>query len=159
LSSATLNEAILLLACIVTASGFSAYAIYSAGLLRNNIAQTLNEMQRASDLRVEVVYACVNGSTFVIYVKNTGYLPITDYRLIDVYVGPYGYAKLYTYSPTASPGCFTLSDVDGDGSWAPRETAVITVHPENGVPSATMYEVLVKPSSGTGSRQLFPPPP
>lgn len=159
MSSTTLSESILVLACIVMASGFSAYAIYSAGLLRNNMAQTLNEMKRASDLKVEVVYACVNGSTFVVYVKNIGYLPIEDYTSLDVYVGPYGYARLYTYSQTPSPNHFTLKDVDGDGSWAPRETVTVTVYPENGVPQAPMYEVLVKPSGGAGSTYLFPPPP
>jgi hypothetical protein len=160
LSASTISETILVLASIILASGLSAYATYTAGVLKNDMSQALSDTRRTSDLRVEVVYACVNGSTFVIYAKNIGYLPITDFALIDVYVGPYGSAALYTYDPSSPPsaGHFTLVDVGRDGSWDSRETAEITVYPAS-MPSASMYEVLVKPSRGTGSSYLFPPPP
>ena len=112
------------------------------------------------------MYASIDTSDncFVIYVKNTGSLPITDFNLVDVYVGPYGYARLYTYNPSASssnPGYFNLTDVDGDGIWEPAETAEIRVYPEYTLPKegTSMYEVLVKPFKGIGSDYLFPPPP
>ncbi|MBC7112726.1 MAG: hypothetical protein H5T34_01670 [Candidatus Methanomethyliales bacterium] len=160
MSASTVSETILVLASIILASGLAAYGTYMAGTLKSDISQTMSDVRRASDLRVEVVYASVNGSTFVIYAKNIGHLPITDYTLIDVYVGPYRSARLYTYESSSPPstGHFTISDVDGDGLWEPQETAEITVCPAS-IPSASVYEVLVKPSGGTGSHYLFPSPP
>ena len=164
-SSTTISETILVLASILLASGFSAYATYMAGIVKSDMSQALSEARRAANLRVEVVYACIDtaDNCFVVYVKNTGRLPITDFSLVDVYVGPYGYAKLYTYNPSASssnPG-FNLTDVDGDGIWEPAETAEIRVYPEYTLPmeDTSMYDVLVKPFKGIGSDYLFPPPP
>ena len=164
MGSSTISETFLVLVSVLLASGFSAYATFMAGAVRNDMAQALSEARRAANLRIEVVYASVDMAEgcFVIYVKNTGNLPITDFGQVDVYVGPYGYAKIYIYNPSASssnPGCFNLTDVDGDGVWEPAETAEIRVYPEGGIPEATMYEVLVKPFKGIGSDLLFPPPP
>jgi len=163
-SSTTISETILVLASILLASGFSAYATYMAGIVKSDMSQALSEARRTANLRVEVVYACIDtaDNCFVVYVKNTGNLPITDFSLVDVYVGPYGYARLYTYNPSASssnPGYFNLTDSDGDGVWEPAETAEIRAYPEGGIPDASMYEVLVKPFKGIGSDRLFPPPP
>jgi len=163
-SSTTISETIIVLTSILLASGFSAYATYMAGIVRSDMSQTLSETRRTVNLRVEVVYASIDkaDNCFVVYVKNTGNLPITDFNLVDVYVGPYGSARLYTYSASASssnPGYFNLTDVDRDGVWEPAETAEIRAYPEEGIPDASMYEVLVKPFKGIGSDYLFPPPP
>jgi archaellum component FlaG (FlaF/FlaG flagellin family) len=163
LGSSTISESILVLVSIILASSFSAYATYMAGLVRSDLAQALTDARRMSSLKVEIVYASVDKAEecFVIYVKNTGNLPITDFSLVDVYVGPYGSAKIYVYSRSASrnSGYFNLTDVDGDGVWEPAETAEIRAYPEGGIPQASMYEALVKPFKGVGSSYLFPPPP
>jgi archaellum component FlaG (FlaF/FlaG flagellin family) len=163
LGSSTISESILVLVSIILASGFSAYATYMAGLVRSDLAQALTDARRMSSLKVEIVYASVDKAEecFVIYVKNTGNLPITDFSLVDVYVGPYGSAEIYVYNRSASrnSGYFNLTDVDGDCVWEPAETAVIRAYPKGGIPQASMYEALVKPFKGIGSSYLFPPPP
>lgn len=164
MGSSTISESILVLVSIILASSFSAYATYMAGIIRSDLAQALTDVRRMSSLKIEIVYASVDRAEgcFVIYVKNTGSLPITDFSLIDVYVGPYGSAKIYVYNRSASqsnPGYFNLTDVDGDGVWEPAETAEIRAYPGGGIPQASMYEALVKPFKGAGSSYLFPPPP
>jgi len=158
LSASTISESILVLAAIILASGISAYATYTIGTLRNDMYQIVSDTRKITELRIEIVYACINGSVFVIYAKNIGYLPITDYNLIDVYIGPYGSAFLYTYSSSPSTGHFTITDVNGNNSWDPGETAIIVVYPDN-IPQASVYEVIIKPLRGTGSSYLFPSPP
>ncbi|MCQ5340645.1 MAG: hypothetical protein NO483_02915 [Candidatus Methanomethylicia archaeon] len=158
MSASTISESILVLAAIILASGVSAYATYSIGILKNDMYQVVSDTKKIIELRIEIVYACINGSVFVVYAKNIGYLPITDYNLIDVYIGPYGSACLYTYSSSPSTGHFTITDVNGNNSWDPGETAIIIVYPNN-IPQASVYEAIIKPLRGTGSSYLFPPPP
>ncbi|MCC6013927.1 MAG: hypothetical protein LM593_06120 [Candidatus Verstraetearchaeota archaeon] len=158
MSASTISESILVLAAIILASGVSAYATYLTGILKNDMYQVVSDTKKIIELRIEIVYACINGSVFVVYAKNIGYLPITDYNLIDVYIGPYGSACLYTYSSSPSTGHFTITDVNGNNSWDPGETAIIIVYPNN-IPQASVYEAIIKPLRGTGSSYLFPPPP
>ena len=106
--SATINEAIILIASIVLASGFSAYAIYAGSSLQSNVLQNLDAFKRNVHIHAEIGYATINDSAtpkfFVIYVKNTGTLPITDFSTIDVYAGEYGKATLYPYNEDATLG-------------------------------------------------------
>ncbi len=161
--SSTLSESIILIASVILASGFSAYAIYSGSSLQSNIIQNLDSFKRNVNTRVDIGYATINQTTnpnyFVIYVKNTGTLPITDFSKIDVYAGEYGKAVLYSYSPTSTVGSgkFNLTDVDGDGVWEPGETAIIRAYPKTNV-SAEVYEVKVVPFRGIPSTYLFPSP-
>ncbi|MCS7120356.1 MAG: hypothetical protein RMJ07_01630 [Nitrososphaerota archaeon] len=162
--STTLTEVIILIASIVLASGTAAYAIYAGVSLQSNIVQNLDTFKRNIHTRVDVGYAAIDTSTspahFVIYVKNTGTLPITDYSSLDVYVGTYGRALLYSYSASAEPGSgrFSLSDVDGDGVWEPYETATIRAYP-TAEPTGSVYEVKIIPYRGIPSTYIFPSQP
>mgnify|MGYP001081144146 CR=1 FL=1 len=161
--STTITEVIILIASVVLASGFSAYAIYSGTSLQSNIVQNLDTFKRNIHTRVDIGYATINETTnpkhFVIYVKNTGTLPIADFSTIDLYAGEYGKATLYSYSKDAGVGSgrFNLTDVDGDGVWEPSETATISAYPRIDM-DGTIYEIKMIPFRGIPCCYLFPPP-
>lgn len=161
--STTITEIIILIASVVLASGFSAYAIYSGTSLQSNIVQNLDTFKRNVHTRVDTGYATINETTspdhFVIYVKNTGTLPISDFSTIDVYAGEYGRATHYCYSKSAGVGSgkFNLTDVDEDGVWEPSEIATIRAYPKTDV-DAAIYEVKIVPFRGIPCSYLFPPP-
>lgn len=162
--SLTLSHIIMVIASVCLASVFSAYAFYSGNIVQNELAQNVNNYKVTVNTRLEIVYATINNTTtpphFVIYAKNTGNLPISDFTFLDVYVGEYGKAQLFTYNATADAGSgkFNLSTADGDIVWEPRETAIIRAYPTSNVESV-IFEAKLVPSKGTGSNYLFPAPP
>jgi len=162
--STTITEVIILIASIVLASGFSVYAISSGASLQSNLIQNLDTFKRNLHTKIDIAYATFDESTtpkhFVIYVKNTGTLPLTDFATLDVYVGEYGKAVLYSYDKNAGAGSgrFNLTEVDGDGVWEPSETATVRAYPITEVEGAA-YEVKIVPFRGIPSSHVFPPPP
>jgi len=161
--SVTLSHIILVIASVTLASMFSAYAFYTGNIVQNEWMQNVNDAKRMFNLQLEIVHATVDNSTdpphFVIYVKNIGYLPLNDFTCLDVYVGAYGEAQLYTYNSSASvaSGEFSLADANGDGVWEPRETAIIRAYPSSRVEGVT-FEAKVVPFRGIGSSYLFSAP-
>ncbi|MEM2995140.1 MAG: hypothetical protein QXI91_03875 [Candidatus Bathyarchaeia archaeon] len=160
--SVTLSHIIMVIASVCLASVFSTYALYTGNIVHNELVQNVNDYKRIINLQLEIVYATVDNSTtpsFVIYAKNVGYLPLSDFTYVDVYVGEYGKAQLYTYNSTADAGSdqFTLSDADSDGIWEPRETATIRAYPSSNI-EGVIFEAKIVPSKGTGSSYLFPAP-
>jgi archaellum component FlaF (FlaF/FlaG flagellin family) len=89
--SVTLSHIIMVIASVCLASAFSAYAFYSGNLVQNELAQNVNNYKITVNIRLEIVYATVDNTTtpphFVIYAKNTGNLPVSDFTFLDVYVG------------------------------------------------------------------------
>ena len=162
--STTITEVVLLIASVVLASGVSAQAMYAGLSLQSNIVQTIDISKRDLNTRIDIGYATVNETTtpryFIIYAKNTGLMPITDFSVIDVYVGEYGRAMLCYYSSEATVGSgkFNLTDVDGDGVWEIGETAIIKAYPDTDI-NASIYEVKIVPFRGISDSYLFPPPP
>ncbi|MCS7386583.1 MAG: flagellin [archaeon GB-1867-005] len=162
--STTITEIILLIASVVLASGVSAQAIYTGISLQSNILQTMDYAKRDLNIRISIGYATINETVtpkyFIIYAKNTGLMPITDFSTIDVYVGEYGRVILCTYSSDATigSGSFSLTTVDGDGIWEIGETAIIKAYPSTDI-NASIYEVKIVPFRGIPSSYLFPPPP
>ncbi|MCS7124407.1 MAG: flagellin [Candidatus Bathyarchaeota archaeon] len=162
--SLTLSHIIMVIASVCLASVFSAYAFYTGNLIQNELAQNVNNYKITVNIRLEIVYATINNTTtpphFVIYAKNTGNLPFVDFTFLDVYVGEYGKAQLYTYSETASSGSgkYSISTANGDNIWEPRETAVIKVYPTGNV-EGIVFEAKLVPSKGIGSSHLFSAPP
>jgi len=162
--SVTMSHILTLIGSVVLASGFSVYALYTGQSLQSNILQNVSDVRRQMSLQVQIVYATIDNSTtpdhFVIYVKNIGWTLINDFTYLDVYVGEYGKAMLYTYSPAAhnGTGTFNLTDANGDGVWESRETAVIRAYPTSDIEVA-MFEAKVVPFRGLASSYIFPPPP
>lgn len=160
--SLTLSHIIMVIASVCLASLFSVYAFYTGNLVQNELAQNVNNYKITVNIRLEIVYATMNSTAtppyFVIYAKNTGNLPFNDFASLDVYVGEYGRAQLYTYSETANLGNFNISTADGDNFWEPRETAVIKVYPTSGI-EGVVFEAKLVPSKGIGSSYIFPAPP
>ncbi|MGB9960385.1 MAG: hypothetical protein ACPLKQ_07715 [Candidatus Bathyarchaeales archaeon] len=162
--SVTLSHIIMVIASVCLASAFSAYAFYSGNLVQNELAQNVNDYKRIVNMQLEIVYATIDNSTtpphFVIYAKNVGYLPLSDFTFLDVYVGEYGKAQLFTYNSSAEPGSgqFNLTDANGDGIWELRETVTIRAYPSSNIEGA-MFEAKIVPSKGIGSSYLFPAPP
>jgi len=159
--SVTLSHIIMVISSICLASVFSAYAFYTGNLVHNELAHNINDYRGMVNLRLEIVYATVDTSAkphFVIYAKNVGNLPISDYTFLDVYVGEYGKAQLFTYNSTPSSGHFTLTDANSNGVWEPRETATIRAYPINGI-SGVVFEAKIVPFKGIGSSYLFSAPP
>jgi archaellum component FlaF (FlaF/FlaG flagellin family) len=160
--SVTLSHIIMVISSICLASVFSAYAFYTGNLVHNELAHNVNDYRSMVNLRLEIVYATVDTSTspshFVIYAKNVGNLPLSNYTFLDVYVGEYGKAQLFTYNATPGSGQFNLTDANGNGVWEPRETATIRAYPGNSI-SGTVFEAKIVPFKGIGSSYLFPAPP
>jgi archaellum component FlaG (FlaF/FlaG flagellin family) len=163
--SVTLSHVIMVIASVTLASIFSAYAFYTGNIVQSEWMQNVNDAKRMFNMQLEIVHATIDNSTvpphFVIYVKNVGYLPLNDFTCLDVYVGPYGEAQLYTYNSSAGAGSgqFSLSDANGNGVWDPRETATIRAYPTaSSNVEGVMFEAKVVPSRGIGSSYLFPAP-
>ena len=162
--SITIVEAIMVIASVVMASGFAAYAIYAGTSLQSNIMQNLQNAKNSMDTRLDIVYAVVNTTSnpsplFTIYVKNTGSLPISNYELISVTAGPYGQAMLYTYSASATTGSgqFNMTDADGEGIVQIGEAAIIQVYNATNV-LGNLYEAKVIPYRGISSSCMFSTP-
>ena len=162
--SLTITEAIMVIASIVLASGFASYAMYAGTSLQSNILQNLDSVKRNIQTRIDMVYAFVNQTTdpsplFVIYVKNTGTLPVSDFDLISIYVGAYGQATLYSYNSSAGTGSgqFTFTDADSNDVCDVGEAATIQVFNATSV-TASLYEAKIVPYRGIPSSYLFSPP-
>ena len=162
--SITIVEAIMVIASVVMASGFAAYAIYAGTSLQSNIMQNLDNAKKTMDTRLDIVYAVVNQTSdpsplFTIYVKNTGSLPISDFSLINVYVGGYGQAMLYSYnaSATTDSGMFNMTDANGNGVVQVGEAATIQVYNTTNV-LGNFYEAKIVPYNGISSTYMFSSP-
>jgi archaellum component FlaG (FlaF/FlaG flagellin family) len=165
--SITITEAIMIIASVVLASAFSSYAIYAGTSLQSNIMQNLDDARINMDTHLEIVYAIVNQTSgpsgpsplFIIYVKNTGEMPITDMSLITLYVGAYGQVTMYSYNPAATTGngTFNIYDSSGNGVINIGEAAEIEVF--NATPvTASLYEAELVLYRGIPSYYLFSPP-
>jgi len=164
--SVTLSHIIMVIASVALASVFSAYAFYTGNSVQNQLMQNVNDAKRMANLQLEIVYATVDNSTgpphFVIYVKNVGSLSLNNFTYLDIYVGKYGRAHLYTYnsSAIAGSGQFNLTDANGDGVWDPRETATIRAYPSQvSETEGATFEAKIVPFKGIGSSYLFSAPP
>jgi flagellar protein FlaG len=162
--SLTITEAIMVIASVVMASGFAAYAIYAGTSLQSNIMQNLDAAKKNMNTQLDIVYAVVNQTSdpsplFTVYVKNTGSLPISDFELISVYVGGYGQAMLYSYnaSATTGSGLFNMTDANGNGVVQVGEAAIIQVYNATNV-FGNLYEAKVVPYRGIPSSYMFSPP-
>jgi flagellar protein FlaG len=160
--SITIVEAIMVIASVVMASGFAAYAIYAGTSLQSNIMQNLDDAKNSMDTRLDIVYAVVNQTSnpsplFTIYVKNTGSLPISNFGLISVYVGAYDQAMLYSYNANATAGSFNMTDANGNGIVQVGEAAIIQVYNSTNV-LGNLYEAKVVPYSGISSSYMFSSP-
>jgi len=161
--SVTLSHIIMVIASVCLASTFSAYALYTGNVVQNELMQNVSDAKRMANLQLEIVYATVDKSTspahFVIYAKNVGNLPLRDFTYLDIYVGEYCQAQLYSYNITADAGSgrFNLTDANGDCVWEPRETATIRVYPTSAI-DYTILEAKIVPFKGIGSNYLFPAP-
>lgn len=162
--SVTLSHIIMVIGSVILASTFSAYSFYTGGVVQNSMMQNARDVAAETNLQLEIVYATLDNSTspshFVIYVKNIGWTPVYDYTYLDIYVGEYGQAILYSYNQTATVGGgqFNVTDANGDDVWECRETAVIKAFPESAV-TGVMFEAKVIPFRGIGSSYLFPASP
>jgi archaellum component FlaG (FlaF/FlaG flagellin family) len=160
--SVTITHIIMVIAAVVLASSFVACAFYTGNVVQNEFNQGVTDAKTTIDTQLDIVYATANTtapSVCVIYAKNTGNLPISDYTFLDVFVGEYGKAQLYSYNPTATTGSekFTVTDANGDGTWEPRETATIYAYP-SGTMAGSVLEAKIVPSKGVGSDFLFSAP-
>jgi archaellum component FlaF (FlaF/FlaG flagellin family) len=161
--SVTLTHIIMVIASVCLASAFSSYAFYTGNVVQNELMQNVNDAKRMTSLQLDIVYATVDNSTspahFVIYAKNVGNLPFSEFEFLDIYVGEYCQAQLYTYNATAEAGSgkFNFTDANGNGVWEPRETVTISVYPASEINGVT-FEARLVPSRGIGSSFLFPAP-
>jgi archaellum component FlaG (FlaF/FlaG flagellin family) len=160
--SLTITHIIMVIGAVVLASAFVACAMYTGNAVQSEFNQGVTDAKTTIDTQIDIVYATANTSgdpVYALYVKNTGKLPLSDFTYLDVYVGTYGEATLYSYSASATSGSgkFSVSDANGDGVWEPRETATIYVYPVDAIQNA-LLEAKIVPSKGIGSEYLFSPP-
>jgi archaellin len=159
--SVTITHVIMVIGAVVLASAFTACAFYTGNMVQSQFTQGVNDVKNTMDIQIDIVYATSNASTsdFVIYAKNTGKLPVTEFTYLDVYVGSYREAQFCNYDETATSGSgkFKLVDANGDGRWDPRETATIYAYPAKAV-DGSVLEANVVPSTGIGDEHLFSSP-
>ncbi|MCW4002333.1 MAG: hypothetical protein NWE95_00240 [Candidatus Bathyarchaeota archaeon] len=160
--SVTITHIIIVIASVIVASSFVACALYTGNIVQSEFTQGVKDAKSIIDTQLDIVYATANttGSpVYAIYAKNTGKLPINDFTYLDIYVGNYGAAQLYTYDVTAGAGSgkFSLTDANGNGVWEPRETATIYAYPTGSI-DGTVLEAKIVPSKGIGSDYLFSAP-
>ena len=160
--SVTITHMIIVIASVIVASSFVACALYTGNIVQSEFTQGVSDAKSMIDTQIDIVYATANttGSpVYAIYAKNTGKLPVTDFTFLDVYVGNYGAAQLYSYDVTADAGSgkFNVTDANGNGIWEPRETATIYAYPTGSIGNAVL-EAKIVPSKGIGSDYLFSAP-
>jgi len=159
--SVTITHIIMVIGAVVLASAFTGAAFYTGNVVQNEFNQGISDIKNTVDIQLDIVYATSNNSSsdFVIYAKNTGKLPVTDYTYLDVYVGNYGEAQFCSYdqSATSGSGKFKIIDANGDETWDPRETATIYAYPADAV-DGSVLETKIVPSTGIGSGYLFSSP-
>jgi len=160
--SLTITHMIIVIASVVLASTFVAAAFYTGNIVQSEFSQGVSDAKSTIDTQLDIVYATANttgSSVYAIYAKNTGKLPVTDYTYLDVYVGKYGQAQLYSYDASASAGSgkFSVTDANGNGEWEPRETATIYAYPTGSI-DGDVLEAKIVPSTGIGSDYLFSAP-
>jgi len=160
--SLTITHIIMVIGAVILASAFVAAALYTGNVVQNEFNQGVKDAKTTVDTQVDIVYATANttGSpVFVFYAKNTGKLPLSDFTYLDVYVGSYGQAQLYSFDAVASAGSgkFSIADANGNGIWEPKETATIYAYSTGLIEGATL-EAKIVPSQGIGSDYLFSAP-
>jgi len=160
--SLTITHMIIVIASVVLASAFVAAAFYTGNIVQSEFSQGVSDAKSTIDTQIDIVYATANttGSPiYAIYAKNTGKLPVTDYTYLDVYVGKYGQAQLYSYDASASAGSgkFSVTDTNGNDVWEPKETATIYAYPTGSI-DGDVLEAKIVPSTGIGSEYLFSAP-
>jgi archaellum component FlaG (FlaF/FlaG flagellin family) len=153
---------IIVIASVIVASSFVACALYTGNIVQSEFTQGVSDAKNMIDTQLDIVYATANTTgtpVYAIYAKNTGKLPVTDFTFLDVYVGNYGAAKLYSYDITADAGSgkFNVTDANGNGIWEPRETATIYAYPTDSIGNSVL-EAKIVPSKGIGSDYLFSAP-
>ncbi|MCD6369766.1 MAG: hypothetical protein J7L38_08245 [Thermoproteales archaeon] len=157
--SVTFSELIMIVASVVLASIVSSYALYTGSLVVSDLSQIMNEARRGMNIRVRIAYATLESGNFILYVKNVGSLTISDYTYLDVYIGEYGKARLYTYNANGGVGHFNITDSNGDGLWSPGETVKITVYPyQDENLNAPVFEAKIVLFRGVGDSTLFTKP-
>ena len=160
--SLTITHLIIVIASVVLASAFVAAAFYTGNVVQSEFSQGVSDAKSTIDTQLDIVYATANttGSpVYAIYAKNTGKLPVTTFTYMDIYVGNYGEAQLYSYDASASAGSgkFSITDANGNDEWEPRETATIYAYPTGSI-DGTVLEAKIVPSKGIGSDYLFSAP-
>ncbi len=160
--SLTITHIIMVIGAVILASAFVACALYTGNVVQNEFTQGVSDAKKTVDTQIDIVYATANTTgapVFAIYAKNTGKLPLNDFTYLDIYVGTYGQAQLYSYNAAASleSGRFSVTDANGNGIWEPRETATIYAYPTGTIDNA-MLEAKIVPSRGIGSDYLFSAP-
>lgn len=140
--SVTISHAILLIASIIIASSFAIAVIAKTSVFSSIFSQNINQYTLNSQIDFTIIYSYFDNGlgAFVIFVKNTGLIDISDAYLskADVYLISNGKAQLLSYGP--SPGQWTYRDTNGVGGWQVGETIVLTARNE----TPTDLRVIVK---------------
>lgn len=165
--SVSITHMLMLIVAVIVAGAVAGYTIYYTNVMGSQMVNTARNMNVKMMSTVEITYATIDNSTnpahYVVYVKNTGSLaiPYSEWKDIDIYIGPYKQASLYTYDPSGGvgSGTFNMKDADGDKSWEAGETAIFYVYPTANPSDVPTYEAKIFLWHGLGDDYLFPPPP
>ncbi len=147
-----MSEAILLIASITLASLLSVLVISRYGLLESTFGTMINSEKNNMLSKIKIVYANVNGSSVVIWVKNIGSIPIVHISKMDVYFGLYGSASYIPYNSTSLPS-WTYK-IYGGNTWAPGLTVLITISLSS-TPSSGVYYVKLMTYEGASDEYVF----
>lgn len=147
-----MSEAILLIASITLASLLSVMVLSRYGVLESTLGTLTNNQRNSILANIRIVYAAVNGSSVVVWVKNTGSVPIIDISKVDVYFGLYGSASYIPYNTASLPNW--NYKIYGGSVWSPGSTILITINLSS-APSSGVYYVKLMTYEGASDEYIF----
>lgn len=124
----SVSTAIITVAGIVVASMIAVAVISQMGFVDASLRSAARSAAMAIRTSIDIVGAAQNGTYFVLYVKNTGSVPISaeDLRRTDVYLDS-ECARLYVYN-TSGYWVWNYTETEPDNLWKPGETLVFRVY-------------------------------
>lgn len=147
-----ISEAILLIVSITLASLLGVLVISKYGLFESTFGTMVSSERNSMLSKIKVVYANVNGSSVVVWVKNIGSVPIIYISKMDVYFGPYGSASYIPYNNTSLP--MWTYKIYGGNTWAPGLTMLITINLSS-APGSGVYYIKLMTYEGASDEYIF----
>ena len=144
--SAVVSTAIVAIAGIVMASIFAVALLSQVGVIDSTFRGVSQNAINKMKTSIDIVYLTLNGSYFVVYVKNTGQrsISVDEIELIDVYFGNDS-MQLYVYNTTGL-GIWNYTEVSPDNTWSVGETLIIRIYNETAIEGPTYYVKIVLPN-------------
>ena len=157
MASGLIGEAILIISSVIVAGAIAGVVLSQIGVFESSITETTEAQQDKKKKKIDIVYGTGTVAMATpeasIFVKNTGSNPLVDNTKFDVYFGPIGSVKRYSYQ--VGGGDDTWEFVPAAPSvWQQKETYQINVT-ESDLATSTTYEVQITTPNGVSDDFIF----